>query len=119
MRPWKASKLQLQLDRAIAWREHAEYLNRQLQARIDALRAANEQLQRLNAAYFKAIPKAAPLDASGKMDVYMMPTGVKPPEPPRKGVVARNADGDLCIKWVPRHKSKWRPYSKWEYDPPI
>lgn len=114
MRPWRASKLQMQLDRAIAWREHAEYLNKLLRAENNALRAANEQLQRLNAAYFKAIPKAAPLDASGKMDVYMMPTGVKP-----TGVVARNADGDLCIKWVPRHQSKWRPYSKWEYDPPI
>lgn len=109
----RLSKKALQLDRAIAEKEHAEYRNRQLQTQIDSLRASNEQLQRLNAAYFKAIPKAAPLDASGKLDVYMMPTGVKP-----TGVVARDAYGKIVVNWEPR-RNKWRPYSKWEYDPPI
>lgn len=92
MRPSK--RRILELERAL---QHEQALVAILERRIVDIR--------------KRLPKAAPLDAGGKPTLT--------PEPPRKGVVARNADGDLCIKWVPRHKSKWRPYSKWEYDPPI
>lgn len=102
MRPSK--RRILELERAL---QREQTLVAILERRIVDIRKRLPKIQALDAG--GKIDAGCKIDAGGKIDAGIFPVGVQKPV---QGVVAKDADGQLAVKLLPRNR--WRPVSKYD-----